>query len=174
MGGFGGNLTNRGLTGSLLLKNIEGLYIPPKTEFELEKTFPNFKEMSIQDIKNSLPKNWTEYSGNVDYWDKQEPQHFTAKDGQTNAYVKSGIDEEVIEYLDREETQENTWQIQTDDTHLKFVAGGKIIIGNREYFLAKVVSMQQTSTYQNKLYAMNTGARTDNFKKVGVKLLILV
>lgn len=168
---YGGNLTNFTLSGSLHGKNISAFYLEPKEEWQFENEIPNFNELSVNDLLNLIPKNWHD-NGNKSYWKTTDRQFFSAKDGQTNAYVKRGVDEELDEFMDRQEVQRNTWQIATDDP-IVFRAGGKVIVMGKEYFVLKVILQQSTGTYQNKFNAMDTHPENDRLMLVGVKTLVL-
>lgn len=168
---YGGDLTNKALTGTLHEKNISAFYIEPKKEWEFEKEVADFSNMSVNEILEQIPKNWKDNSDRS-YWKTREKIFFSAKDGQTNAYVKRGVDEILDEYMDRQETQRNTWQIATDDP-IDFRPGGKVIVLGKEYFILKVIIMQTIGTYQNKFMAMDTHPENSRGRLIGVKTLIL-
>lgn len=168
---YGGDLTNIALTGTLVYKNLDAEYLEPKQPWEFEKELPDYKNMSVNELLEHTPKNWKD-NKNESYWKNTNRQKFSAKDGQTNAYVKRGVDEDVYEYLDREFTRRTTWQIATDDP-INFIAGGKVIVGGREYFILKVILQQSTGTYQNKFFAMDTSPDNERIQLIGLKTLVL-
>ena len=169
---YGGNLTLYALQGGMVNKNIKAKYRKPKQEWEIQQQLPNYKSMSINALKQRIPKNWFNDTSN-DYWE-DNVETFWGKDGQTNAYVKTGLDDEIMEYVDREENHEFIWRIQTDDAHVDFKSGGKIYAMGREWFIMKVIVMVNNATYQNKFYAMDTDNSNPLLRKIGVKLLVLV
>ena len=172
MGSFGGDLTNYGQTNTLHGKNIEALYRAPKTELEVKEELSDLENMSMEDLMNLIPKNWFEEKTD-DYWEDNYT-HFTGKDGQTNAYVKQGADNEVVEYLDRQQTTEYIWKFATDDNHIHFKGGAKIQARGREWFVLKVISQDGTSTMTNKYNAMDTGPYNERLLRMGLKTLVLI
>lgn len=171
MGGYGGNLTNLGMTSSLHGKNIGAYYLAPKNEWNYEEELPNFDDLSVSEILEQIPKNWKD-NGDMTYWQSKERVFFNAKDGQTNAYVKRGIDEELDEFLDRQEVQKYAWQLATDEPII-FKSGGKVLVMGREYFILKVILQQATSTHQNVFNAMNTDPENERLQLFGLKTLVL-
>lgn len=171
MGNYGGNLTNFGAMGSLHGKNINAYYLEPYQDWEFEKELPDFSTLSINQILEQIPENWKD-NNDLSYWKSTERIFFTAKDGQTNAYVKRGIDEELDEFLARQEVQKFAWQIATDDP-IEFKAGGKILILGREFFILKIILQHSTGTYQNKFNAMDTHPENKRIQLFGLKTLVL-
>lgn len=172
MGGFGGNLTDLGQTGSLYGKNLEAFYRAPKEELELSNEIENFSDMSMQDLLDLIPENWYE-ENNQDYWE-DDLQHFSGKDGQTNAYVKQGVDDEITEIAPRYQTNKYVWQFATDDNDIYFKSGGKIYARGREWFIIKVIAQDSTSTTTNKYNAMDTSPYNKRLLQFGFKTLVLV
>jgi len=172
MPGFGGDLTDYGQTNSLFGKNIEAYYRAPKKEMQLADKLENFEEMSAEELLALIPKNWHDDS-NLDYW-TEEKIPFSGKDGQTNAYVKRGVDDETLEYFDRQQTNKYTWLFATDDNHIHFVSGGKIYTRGREWFLIKIITQDSTSSTVNKYNAMNTSPDNKRLLQFGLKTLVLV
>lgn len=160
------------LQGTMHNKNIKCQYRKPKQEWQLKEEAPDFANMSIDDLKLTQPTNWFD-DNNKDYWE-DGLQTFWGKDGQSNAYVKAGLDDEVEQLFDREENRTYLWRLQTDDGHVDFKSGGKIYALGREWFIMKVIILANTGTYQNKFYAMNTINNNPLLKNIGVKLLILM
>lgn len=169
---YSGDLTRRALTGTMHNKNIKCEYRKPKQVWEIKEQAPNYKGMSVDGLKALIPQNWFDDTSDS-YWE-ESLQTFWGKDGQSNAYVKSGLDDEVMEYFDREENHEYIWRVQTDDAHIDFKSGGKVLAMGREWFIMKVIIMANTGTYQNKFYAMNTSNNNPLLKNIGIKLLVLV
>lgn len=172
MGKYGGDLTNFGQTNTLYGKNIEALYRAPKEELDFKDDLEDLEAKSISSLKEMIPDNWFE-ENNSDYWEDNYT-HFTGKDGQTNAYVKQGIDSEIIEVLDRQQTNQYIWKFATDDNHLYFKAGGKIQARGREWFLLKVITQDGTSSTTNKYNAMDTSPYNTRLLQMGLKLLVLI
>ena len=172
MGNFGGNLTNFGQTNTLHGKNIQALYRGPKEELDFKEELKDYEDMSIDSLLALIPKNWFEETDN-DNWEDNYTA-FSGKDGQTNAYVKQGIDSEVVEYLDRQQTNEYTWKFATDDNHIYFKVGGKVQTRGREWFVLKVITPDGTATTTNKFNAMDTGPYNTRLLQLGLKTLLLV
>lgn len=174
MAGQGGDLTNFGQTSSMTSKNIEAHYRSPKVEYNLEKEIEdsNVEINSMQDLLDMIPENWAE-EGNDTYWES-EKTHFWGKDGQTNAYVKRGVDDEITEPLDRFQIDKFTWHFATDDNHLYFKAGGKVYARGKEWFVVKVITQDSTSSTQNKYNAMDTSPGNKRLLQFGRKTLVLV
>jgi hypothetical protein len=166
------DLTNYGLTGSFYLKNLDAKYLAPIKPYELEKEIDNIDNLSLNEMLDLIPKDWVNNKSTT-YWETGRPISFSYKDGQTNAYVKRGEDEDVDELLAREETQKYVWQIATDDPII-FKAGGKVIANGREYFILKVIVQQSTGTYQNKFFAMDTSPENKRTQVMGLKTLVLI
>lgn len=174
---YGGDLTNYGQTGSLHLKNIGAYYKAPKTQVEFQEMLEydenmNIANMSYEEIMSLIPENWHDESG--DYWADIPEQFFNAKDGQTNAYVKRGTDEEVEEYFEREETTVYSWHIATDENHINFVSGGKVRAKGIDWFILKVIQQDSTGTYANKYFAMDTNPNNERLKQMGLKTLVCI
>jgi len=172
MGKYTGDLTDFGQTSSTVGKNIEAFYRGPKEEQQFADSLENFEEMSVAELKALIPANWNDDTS-ADYWE-DELIPFSGKDGQTNAYVKRGVDDEIVEYGERQQTNKFTWQFATDDNHIYFKAGAKVITRGREWFLIKVITQDSTLTMQNKYNAMDTNPRNTRLLQLGLKTLVLV
>ena len=170
MGGFGGDLTDYGQTTSLEGKNIGANYRAPKEEFELSQDIEEFS--SLQDLLDVLPQNWFE-ENNDDNW-VDDLEFFWGKDGQTNAYVKQGLDDELVEVLPRQQTDRMTWRFATDDNHVDFKGGGKVYAKGREWFIVKVITQDTTSTIPNKYNSMDTSPNNKRLLRYGLKTLVLI
>lgn len=174
MGGLGGDLTNFGQTTSMTNKNIQAHYRAPKTEYDFSEQLEQYDDgdFSAQELLNSIPENY--FEENIeDYWE-DERQEFWGKDGQTNAYVKRGIDDEIVSVLDRTEIDKFTWHFATDDNHIFFKAGGKLYTRGKEWIIMKVIAQDSTSTTQNKYNAMDTSPENKRLLQFGRKTLVLV
>ena len=174
MGGFGGNLTRKGQTNSLFSKNIDAKYRAPKDArlfgLELEEAEP----MSIEQLLARIPSNYIEEQLNqTDTKWTDNYQFFSGKDGQTNAYVKRGMDFELTEVAEGFETKVIVWHFSTDDTSIDFSVGGKIYTGGREWTVMKIINQFSRGTATNKYFAMNT-LDTDIIKKSGYMTFVLV
>lgn len=169
---FGGNLTDYGQTGSLHGKLIEAYYRAPKEEWKVAEDMPDFDALSVDEILALVPDHWRDDTSE-DYWlDERKP--FSGKDGQTNAYVKRGVDDEVEEYLPRAQTNKIIWHFATDDNHIRFLGGGKIQARGRWWFILKVIGQDSTMTMTNKFTAMSTKPNNKRLLKYGLKTLVLV
>lgn len=174
MGGFGGNLTNRGQTNSLFSKNIDAKYRAPKNArlfgLELEASEP----LSISELLSRIPENYIEeqIATPSDKWiDNYET--FSGKDGQTNAYVKRGMDFELTEVADGNETVVVVWHFTTDDTHVHFQVGGKIYTTGREWTILKIINQFSRGTATNKFFGMNTMDNKD-IQQMGYQTFVMV
>jgi len=174
MSDFSGDLTNFGQTSSLQGKNILAHYRGQKEGQALADSLGDFDEanMSLDDLLALVPTNWHDDTDN-DYW-QDERIPFWGKDGQTNAYVKRGVDDENVEILDRQQTNKYTWHFATDDNHIHFLSGGKIYAKGREWFILKVIAQDSTSSTTNKYNAMDTSPDNKRLLQFGLKTLILV
>ena len=172
MGKYGGDLTDYGQTGSLFLKNLEATYKRPKNEFETQHKEIDIDALSFEEIQSLVPDNWHDDSS--DFWPQQEEVFFNCKDGQTNAYVKRGTDEQVEEYMDRQETSVLVWHVATDNNHVKFLAGGKVRVKGADWFILKVIQQDSAATYANRYFAMTTDKDNDRLRLLGLKTLVLI
>lgn len=172
MSKYVGDLTDYGQTNSLFGKNLEAFYRAPKEEQEFAEDLVDFDSLSAEELLALVPENWHDDS-DTDYWE-DDLQFFEGKDGQTNAYVKRGLDDEETEILERQQTNIFTWHFSTDDNHIRFLAGGKIYAKGREWFLLKTISQDSTMTMTNKYEAMDTSPYNKEILKLGFKILILV
>jgi len=77
---YGGDLTNKALTGTLHGKNISAFYIEPKKEWEFEKEVADFSNMSVNEILEQIPKNWKDNSDRS-YWKQEKKYSFQRKMG---------------------------------------------------------------------------------------------
>ena len=170
--GFGGDLTNFGQTGSMVLKNLQATYKTPKTQLEQQTQETDISSLTYAQILALVPSNW--HDEESDYWSEAEELPFNCRDGQTNAYVKRGTDEEVEEIFDRQEASVLVWHIATDDNHIEFKAGGKVKAKGAEWFVLKVIQQDTTGTYANRYNAMDTSPNNDRLRRIGVKTLICV
>jgi len=169
---YGGDLTDFGQTGSLYLKNLNATYKRPKSQLDLQDRDIDLSTMTYAQIMALVPENW--HDDTSDYWSTVDEEHFYCKDGQTNAYVKRGTDEEVEQYFDREETTILIWHIATDDNQAKFLSGGKVRAKGVDWFVLKVIQQDSTGTYANKYNAMNTSADNERLRHLGLKTMICI
>ena len=130
MGGFGGNLTRKGQTNSLFSKNIDAKYRAPKNARLFGLELEEAETQSISQLLARIPSNYIEEQLNqTDTRWADNYQFFSGKDGQTNAYVKRGMDFELTEVAEGFETTVIVWHFSTDDTSIDFSVGGKIYTG---------------------------------------------
>jgi hypothetical protein len=172
MGSFGGNLTDYGQTGSMVLKNLQATFKAPKTQLEQQTQETDISSLTYAQILALVPSNW--HDEESDYWDNAEEEPFNCRDGQTNAYVKRGTDETVEEIFDRQEASVLVWHIATDDNHIELVAGGKVRAKGIDWFVLKVIQQDTTGTYANRYNAMDTSPNNIRLRRIGVKTLICV
>ena len=174
MGGFGGDLTDFGQTNALVLKNIDAKYRAPKNARLFGLAIEDAEVKSIAELIARIPQNYIKEQTTVtgDKWEDGF-EWFSGKDGQTNAYVKRGMDYELVEVADGTETPVVTWHFATDDTHVDFMVGGKVYTMNREWTVMKIITQFSRGTTSNKFYAMTT-VDNDLARRIGVKTLVLV
>ena len=158
-----------------MLQNLEGYYQAPIEELKLEEVVPNYKDMTLAEVKaminDDFIDNFTDSDGNkVEYWN-EDKHHFFFRDGKSDVYTKGGLDYQVFEYLDGQYSENQKWRIETNATHIDFKAGGKVTIGNEEYRILKVLTILTSGTRPNKFSAMRT---PDNFDRFATKMLALV
>jgi len=170
--GFGGDLTDFGQTGSMVLKNLEATYKRPKTQLEQKTQDTDISSLTYAEILELVPSNW--HDEESDYWSNTDEEDFDCRDGQTNAYVKRGTDEELEEVFGRQEVSALVWHIATDDNHIHFLAGGKVRAKGAEWFVLKVIQQDTTGTYANRYNAMDTSPDNERLRLIGVKTLICV
>ncbi len=170
--GYGGDLTDFGQTGSMVLKNLEALYRSPKTQLEQQEQDIDISTSTYAEILALVPTNW--HDEESDYWSDNEAEPFNCRDGQTNSYVKRGTDEELEEVFDRQEASAIVWHIATDDNHIEFLAGGKVQAKGIEWFVLKVIQQDSTGTYANRYNAMDTSPDNKRLRRIGVKTLVCV
>lgn len=174
MGGFGGDLTNFGQTNALVLKNIDAKYRAPKDArlfgIQIEDSIP----MSIAELISRIPEDYVKEQTMVtgDRWNDAF-EWFSGKDGQTNAYVKRGLDFELVEVANGNEVVVTVWHFATDDTHIEFMVNGKVYTMGREWTIMKIINQYSRGTVANKLYGMNTIDNVDA-QRIGIKILVLV
>lgn len=169
---YGGDLTDYGRTGSLYGKDIEATYKRPKNQIEMQDTDINLNDMTYEQIMALVPENW--HDEKSDYWDDTPPVPFSCKDGQTNAYVKRGTDEEVDEYMNREETKVLVWHIATDDNHIRLMSGGKIRAKGIDWFVVKVIQQDSTGSYANRYKSMDTNPDNEELRHLGLKTMMCI
>ena len=158
----------------LMLQVLDAYYFAPIKELDLQKDFPNFKNMNLQQLKNMIQKDFikdfTDANGkNISFYDKTA-QHFYFRDGKTDVYTKGGLDFAVFDYLDRQLGETQRWRLETNCTDVMFKAGGKITISNQEYIILKVLTILTTGTRGNKFTAMKA---PHGWQRFGNKLLAI-
>lgn len=174
MGGFGGDLTDFGQTNALVLKNIDAKYRAPKNARLFGMAIEEAEVTSISQLIARIPQNYIDEQTLVtgDKW-LDDFEWFSGKDGQTNAYVKRGLDVELVEVADGTETPVFAWHFATDDTHIDFQVGGKVYTMGREWTCIKIITQFSRGTTSNKFYAMET-VENDFAQRIGIRTLVLV
>lgn len=174
MGGYGGDLTRKGQTNSLFSKNIDAKYRAPKDARLFGLELEQIKDLTPAQILSHIPSNYVEEQLNVSdtKW-TNDYEYFSGKDGQTNAYVKRGMDFELAEVADGYETTVIVWHFSTDDTSIDFNVGGKIYTAGREWTIMKIINQFSRGTVTNKYFAMNT-MDTNIIQKSGYMTFVLV
>lgn len=166
------NYVNQG--NRLQMQNLSGYYQAPIKELDLENDFPNYKNMTLQELNNLIDSdfinNFTDSNGKkLEYWDEHKV-HFYFRDGKSDVYTKGGLDFAVFQYLDNQIGEVQKWRIETNATHVDFKAGGKITIGTKEYRIMKVLTIITSGTRPNKFFAVRN---YDNFEQYATKMLAL-
>ncbi len=170
--GYGGDLTDFGQTGSMVLKNLQATYRSPISQLEQKDQDIDVSSLTYAQLLALVPTNW--HDEESDYWSEDELEHFNCRDGQTNSYVKRGTDEELEEVFDRQEASVIVWHIATDDNHIEFLAGGKVRAKGIEWFVLKVIQQDSTGTYANRYNSMDTSPDNLRLRRIGVKTLVCV
>jgi len=159
----------------LMLQGMKGYYLAPKEPLEVEKDFPNYQNMSINELKNELEsKNkFVDIDNDVVdklSWYQENGVAFQFRDGKSDVYTKGGYDTQMFEYLDRQYGESIKWRIETNAT-IDFIAGGKILLGNKEMTIVKVLNIITSGTRENKFLAMRN---FNNLEKYATKMLALI
>lgn len=113
--------------------------------------------------KNPLTEN-TQYYSSVGI-------PFFGRDGTSDAYVKRGVDSDIAEYFDRQQLAKRSRRFQTSNSSIDFKSGGKIVIGSKEWIIAKIINIQSGSDFDNKVKGTYNMDLLENF---GNKIFILI
>ena len=158
----------------LMLQSIKGYYLPPNEEVDVKKEYSNYSDLTINDLKQKLvdEHKFTELKDDEDKlaFYKKNGHPFKFRDGKSDVYTKGGYDVEIFEYLDRQYGEKVRWRIESNST-VEFVAGGKILLGDKELFIAKVLNIITSGSRENKFFAMR------NYKSIeryATKMLALI
>lgn len=161
-------------------EDIRAYYVAPKEEylFQEEVERSNYTK-SAQEMKKAYQEavnkklrdeiDPNEPSLPPTYW-QTDRMFFKGKDGTSDAYTKRGKDLEFDEYMERQLTQKQAWRLETSNTYIDFVAGGKVFIGDDEYIIIKVINQLGVGNIPNFLKVRNNPRTLNNW---GVKTLIL-
>lgn len=160
---------------SIMLQGFRGVYYAPKEELDLRTQFPKFETMNLAQLKAKVEtdfvNNFKDENGDTVTMYETRGIPFFFRDGKSDVYTKGGYDFQVFEYLDRQLGESQKWRIETNATHLDFKAGGKIVVGEREFIILKVLTIITSGTTPNKFMAMNT---PKGFERFAPKLLAVV
>ena len=129
-------------------QTLRARYYPPKARRDIEELNPNYWNKSADEIREQYEEAYLNEHQNEFVEDKGFL--FRYKDGTEDVYVKSGYEHEAFEYLDRQLGGKYKYRLITDSTHVDFVAGGRIFIGGRYFYLIKVIEMTSDIPTQNK------------------------
>lgn len=162
-------------------ENIRAYYVAPKEEYlfqeeikasnytasilDLKKGYLDRTVKSKRDLINSNS------SETLPSYFQQDRQLFKGKDGTSDAYTKRGKDMEMMEYFERQTTQEQAWRFETSNTYIDFKSGGKVFIGDDEYVIMLVINQLGIGNVPNFLSVRNN---PKSLNRWGVKTLILV
>ncbi len=153
------------------LENLIAEYTAPKEEKDIVVSLPNFRNMTSEQVRNYY-KSQELFTDNENMNYIEENTHrFYCKDGTTNVYTKRGFDIEIDEILMRQLIEKQNWRLETTNTHIDFKAGGRIVIGEKSFYIIKVVNQMSVQTTQNKFQARRN---MRGFTRLSIKLLILV
>lgn len=159
-------------------EDIKAFYIPPKKEWELANEFKEAQDTnrSLQDIKDAYVRKMDiELNGGTNdetlgkIW-VDEKTIFFGKDGTSDAYTKRGADIEYFEYFERQVTERQAWRFETSTSFIDFKIGGKVIIGEKEWVIMKVINQLNIGNIGNVIKARRN---MDLIYRWGVKTLIL-
>lgn len=157
-------------------EDIRATYIPPKQEWQLDREFEQAQSTnaSISDIKNKFIKKMNfELNGigdlTNDIW-QEEQTLFFGKDGTSDAYTKRGADIEFFEYFERQFTEKQSWRFETSNSYIDFKVGGKVIIGQKEWIIMKVINQLNIGNVGNVIKARRN---MNLIYRWGIKTLIL-
>jgi len=158
----------------LPLQALGAYYIPPKTAVDIKEEMPNYRNLTIDELKQKLIDEHKfvaikEDTDKLAFY-KENGLFFKFRDGKSDVYTKGGYDIDIFEYLDRQYTETIKWRIETNST-IDFVAGGKILMGDKELFIAKVLNIITSGSRENKFLAMRN---YDNIERYATKMLALI
>lgn len=158
-------------------EDIKGFYHEPLKEYDFDK---NIRESNFNASIDDLKRAFQVANGEIqidDVEERDKTQYFNesgrvfyGKDGAGDAYVKKGIDADLVSYFERQETEKRTWRMATSTTHIDFKSGGKVFIGGREWVILKVINQLSTNDIENNLKARSNMSIVETW---GAKILIL-
>jgi len=158
----------------LMLQWAVGYYLPPKTPQDIEEVVSDLHDLTATDLKQALidQHKFEELDDDVNKLSYYEEHgiRFQFRDGKSDVYTKGGYDTELFELLERQYTDQVKWRIETNAT-IKFEPMGKVLIGDKEMAIAKVLDIQTTGTRENKYLAMRNYNYIEQF---ATKMLILI
>jgi hypothetical protein len=141
-------------------QTLKAIYYPPKTQRDIDTYATQIRDESgyITASPDEIKNTWSEAF--VDDYVGERVDDFgvevTFKDGTEDVYVKSGYEHEIFEYLDRQFTNKRKYRVITDQTNVKFLAGGRIKFYGVDtpYYILKVINMTSDVSTQNKFRNM--------------------
>ena len=143
---------------------VHAYYYPPKKEKNIndlatEKGITNWQNLKPSEIRNLYG---TDYLNSTDYIDGNGIP-FIYKSGVEDVYKKSGYENIMTEYAQRNSTTKRQYKITTDMTHIDFKAGGRIELpGEEPFLLIDVVDLTNDVSTQNQLRVYETFQRKKN------------
>lgn len=160
--------------------NILAYYFAPKKEFNINKDSPNWMSMSPEEIVDSVDRTSqtnpiftdpnTDEKTILGYCEEYGIPFYCA-DGTEDVYTKSGLENEEMEYLDRQFANKRKFRIKTDETYIDFKSGGIIVIGTEIYRMALVIKTIGSGTTHNKFNSMNTPIYFSNYANKIISLV---
>lgn len=163
------NISRVNLINKIPNQTLRAIYYAPKSRRDIEDQFEDFTSLSPKQIKEYYSNNFiNEHRGD---FIEEEGTPFKYKDGTEDVYVKSGYESDLFEYMERNMMDKKKYRIITDNTHVDFMAGGRVKIDGVFFEIIKVISMTSDVSTQNSF----RGKRgVQNAQQYAPKLLALV
>ena len=127
----------------------------------------NFTAMPFLERYSARYYEFNQEQGSAPTWDKHGIP-FKYDDGTADSYVKRGFDEERIQTIARTNNLEQSYRIFTTNTRCEFKDKSKVLIGDREMTIVKVLPLLNTN---DSLRMYNF--RPDLYRDLAVKLIFL-
>lgn len=163
------NISRVNLIRKIPNQTLRATYYAPKSRRDIEEQFEDFTNLSPTQIKEYYSSNFmNEHRGD---FVEQEGIPFKYKDGTEDVYVKSGYESDLFEYMERNMMDKRKYRIITDNSHVDFMAGGRVKIDDILFEIVKVIAMTSDVSTQN--YFRNKKG-IQNAQQRAPKLLALI